>query len=312
MSAMSADVSVVVVTFNSGAYIQRCLTALASSSYEPSAAYVIDNASTDGTPEIVAREFPGVRLVKRPDNDGFGVASNVGIRLSAPSEYVLLLNPDAVLSRGSLAILVHYMDEHADVGIAGCRLLNEDCSLQHSIGKFPTVANQLGRALMLYRLFPWLPALQELEGRRERYSRTHDVEWLLGAVMLVRRRALETVGLFDGRFFLFSEEVDLCLRMERQGWRVCFVADTSVKHVGRGGVGSAEVYVHLLRSKYEFIAKHHGRVAAESARALLLVGLVIRWVITAAYGLLGSPSSRRRRRAFASGIRWAFGPRGAP
>ena len=307
---MAADVTVVVVTYNSGAYIERCLEALRVSSYAPRATLVIDNASSDGTPELVARAFPDVRLVRRAGNDGFGVASNDGIR-AATSEYVLLLNPDAVLSPGSLATLVAYMDEHRDVGIAGCRLVNEDGSLQLSIGHFPTVANQLGRVLLLYRLFPWIPALRELEARREEYSRTHDVEWLFGAVMLVRRRAFEEVGLFDEDFFLFSEEEDWCLRMEQGGWRVAYVADTSVQHIGRGGVGAAEVYVHLLRGKYTFIAKHHGRAAAESARMLLLVGLTIRYAATAGLAVFGSASSRRRCRAFASGIRWALSPKGA-
>jgi N-acetylglucosaminyl-diphospho-decaprenol L-rhamnosyltransferase len=302
---MKADVSVVIATYNARNYIGECLSALRASNVQPAEIHVIDNASNDGTADFVAEQFPEADLVRNRDNVGFGVASNAGIRASRTG-FVLLLNPDAVLAPESLGTLVRYLEKHPEAGIAGCRLRNLDGTLQHSIGRFPTLANQLGRMLFLHRLFPHTPSLQEIELTPGPYERTHDVEWLLGAVMLVRGEAMRQVGLFDERFFLFSEETDWCLRMREAGWHVAYVAETTVTHIGRGGVGAPEVYVHLLRSKYIFVAKHFGLPAALSMRALMLVGLAARYAGALVQSLAHTPLAMRRRRAFASGLRWAL------
>lgn len=299
-------VSVVIVTYNSRRSIEACLNALAASSYPVHETIVVDNASSDLTPDLVRLRFPGATLVRNESNLGFAAGTNVGIRKSS-GDYVLLLNPDAILSRTCLPVLVGHLERERDVGLAGCRLLNDDGTLQFSIGRFPTPANQLGRLLLLGRLFPGSSALRELDFREDRYETTHDVEWLFGAVLMARREAFERVGILDEAYFLFSEEQDWCWRMLHAGWRVSYLASAEAVHLGRGGVGNPDIFVHLLDSRDTFMRKHYGRLAAGATRTLVALGLAARYAGTQVIALVrDSEGSATRARAYASGLRWAF------
>lgn len=306
------SVSVVIVTYNSRRYIQTCLDALADSSLRPIETIVVDNASEDLTPDLVKLRYPRVTLVRNDHNVGFAAGTNIGIRRSS-GRYVLLLNPDAVVSRGCLRALVEHMEREDDIGLAGPRLLNDDRSLQYSIGRFPTPANQVGRLLLLNRLFPRSAALRELDFRDDEYERTHDVEWLFGAVLMAKREAFEPVGILDEAYFLFSEEQDWCWRMRQAGWRVSYLASAEAVHLGRGGVGNPDIFVLLLDSRDTFIRKHHGRGAAAAARALVTVGLAIRYVISMLTDRQDeADGAPRRSKAYASGLRWAVLDRRTP
>jgi len=303
---VTKSVTAVVVTYNSARYIRECLASVRASDTAITHLVVVDNASSDETLRIVERDFPEAEIIRNEGNFGFAVATNAGIR-HRPADFTLLLNPDAILEPATLGSLLEHMAEEPDTAIAGPRLLNDDGTLQFSIGRFPTLFNQVGRLLFLHRLFPRSVALQELDFRVSEYTYSHDAEWLFGAVLLVRSEATDWVGLLDEDYFLFSEEQDWCLRMRSHGWRVTYVAEATATHLGRGGVGAPEVFVHLLRSKHTFIRKNYGDVAALLARMLLFVGLSVRYAGSVILGRLG-PNSRSSSlsHAYALGIRWAL------
>lgn len=214
----------VVVTYDSEPWIRRCLTALAS---VPT--IVVDNASRDRTAEIVAAEYPDVRLLRRQTNGGFAVAVNEGCRLAQPAD-VLLVNPDAVAQPATVEILERYLADHPRVGIVVPRLLNPDGSVQHNARTFPTPWTMLARRTFLGRL----PILRSLAARHVLAGRTPDrarpVQSAIGAVMLVRRAAIEHVGPMDERIFLYGEDWDWCYRMWKDGWEVHIEPASVMQH----------------------------------------------------------------------------------
>src|ERR671923_112826 len=268
------DVSVVVVSYNARDQLERCLTAVAGGAAE---VIVVDNASTDGSAELVRKRFPAVRLIELPENRGFGAGNNEGMR-AASGRYFLLLNSDAWPVGDAVERLVAFADEHPDVAVVGPRLLNPDGSLQRSVRGFPTPWRLATEYFFLRKLAPRTQAFNALYGGGFDHRSARDADWLYGACLLVRREAAGSVGLFDEDFFLFSEETDWCYRFRAAGWRVVFEPAAEFAHVG-GASHGGRMYVENLRGQLRFLAKHRGPEAAERARQLLLAGTRLRAVV---------------------------------
>ena len=257
VQTMSIDVSVVVVTYNSEQFLPGCLGSIAAAvdglDHE---VIIVDNASADATRSLAARLAPEATLLGNPANVGFGVASNQGLR-AGHGKYMLLLNPDAALWPGSVATLVAHMEAHPECGIAGPQLHDADGAAQCSIFNFPTPANQFFESLFLHRLAPSLtPRFGEVVYDRESYGHSHSVGWVSGATMLLRSSALVATGLFDERYFMYSEEKDLCYRMNGRGWTVDYVADAHATH-GHDGHVTPEAFARQLGSKLLYFDKHY-------------------------------------------------------
>ena len=263
-----SDVSVVVVTFNSRAWIERCLGSVRG--YE---AIVVDNGSSDGTPELVREKFPDVRVIEQ-ENLGMGAGNNAGMRV-ASGRYFLLLNSDAWVVGDAVERLARFAEEHSDAAVVGPRLLNPDGSLQRSARGFPTLWRLATEYLFLRKLAPRSRLLNAFYAGGFDHDRISEVDWLFGACLLVRRDAADEVGLFDEDFFMFSEETDWAYRFRDAGWKVYFSPGAEVVHVG-GGSHAGALWVENVRSHLRFFAKHRGLAEAERARRLLLLGARIR------------------------------------
>ncbi|HEX6680462.1 MAG TPA: glycosyltransferase family 2 protein, partial [Gaiellaceae bacterium] len=250
-----ADVSVVVVTFNSAQWIERCLESVRS--YET---IVVDHGSEDETLEIVRRRFPDARVIEE-ENRGMGGGNNTGMRL-ASARYFLLLNSDAWAVGDAVEQLTAFVDQHPEAAVVGPRLLNPDGSLQRSARAFPTLWRLATEYLFLRKLAPRSRLLNGFYEGDFDHDEAREVDWLFGACLLVRRDAADEVGLFDEDFFMFSEETDWCFRFRQAGWSVWFFPGAEFVHVG-GASHGGRLFAENVRGHLRFLAKHRGAREAE-------------------------------------------------
>lgn len=233
------DLSIVIVSWNVRDRLRECLASLAASVRDPAFTYtvcVVDNASSDGSAEMVRAEFPVVQRIANHENRGFAAACNQGARMtmvSAP-EFVLFLNPDMRVTPGCLEGVVSFLRQrrNARVGIAGCRLTDERGETIPHVRRFPRLTDQLAILCKLPHLFPRVLRRYLVEGFDA--ARESRVDSVRGSCFCVRSELLRTVGLFDEGFFLWFEEVDLCTRARQAGWEIAYTPSvTCVDHVGR-------------------------------------------------------------------------------
>ena len=265
-------VSAIVVSFNTRQMTLDCLHTLADELGQCAAdIWLVDNASTDGTVDAVAAAMPHVKIIANSRNAGFGAANNQAMR-QAQGEFILLLNSDAFPQQGAVAALLDYMRAHPDVGVAGPRLLNADKSLQISCFRFPSPGFCWAENLWAPILFPRSRAISDY--RRWAHDRERDVDWVVGACMMIRAEAYRVAGGFDERFFMYAEETDWQRRIRRAGWRVCFTPAGNVVHLGRGSAkaGDGVVDGHFFQSLDRYQLKHHGWAGLVSLRMAMIVG----------------------------------------
>lgn len=279
---MSNDVqiSVLIVSWNSCEYTLRAIAGVfAQRSKHVVEVIVVDNASQDGSADAIAARFPDVRLIRSPVNLGFGRANNLALE-SAQGRDVLLLNSDAFLDPGAIDALAGHLRTESHAACAAARLRYPDERPQPSCFRFPAPLPESLAALGVDR---WLLP-HYADGRYGmaawRRSQPCKVDWAMGACMLIRRSALGEEPLFDSRFFMYSEETDLCLRLQRRGFSTWFVPAATAVHVWGG---SSTIVDHLaLRRFYEsralFLEKHYGRSSAAAFRISLRAGSVLRVV----------------------------------
>ena len=251
-NASQVAVSVIILTWNSEQQIGACLASLDQGfSAFSSEVIVVDNGSRDRTRAIVRETRPDAQLLCNPDNRGVAPARNQGIRL-AQGEYILILDDDTVVQPGALDVLIRYMEDRPKVGLCGPRLTDVDGKLQLSCRRFPTLIDKLARRL---------PSIlgQEIARKAEMADWDHrtirEVDYVIGACQVIRRRALQEVGLLDERIFYGPEDVDMCLRLQQAGWRVVYNPDAVVVHEERRmsrSLGSGLVWKHICGLGYYF------------------------------------------------------------
>ena len=291
------DLSVIIVNWNVRDLLRRCLhSILASLPACQLEIIVVDNGSTDGSPEMVRTEFPQVHLMANPDNRGFTAANNQGLAV-ARGRYVLLLNPDTEVVGDALETLVAFADAHPDVGVVGPQLLNPDGTVQSSRRRFPTLATALLESTWLQ---PYAP--RRLLARYYVLDRpddeVQDVDWVTGAALMARREAVEQVGPLDEGFFMYSEELDWCRRFRAAGWQVVYLPTARVIHYE--GKSSEQVlparHIHFQTSKIRYFRKYHGPAAAEVLRLVLLSNYLWQIGVEGAKWLLGHKRPLRAER----------------
>jgi N-acetylglucosaminyl-diphospho-decaprenol L-rhamnosyltransferase len=297
MSNPDIAVSVVVVSWNTRELLARCLEALAEGevSSPTCEAFVVDNASSDGSAEMVPQRFPAVHLIANRANVGFARANNQALREST-GRYLLLLNPDTEVRPGAVASLVRFMDQHSRVGAAGARLLNPDGTLEPSCHPAPTLSREVWRLFHLDLLWPYA-AYPISEWDLEHPQR---VDVIQGACMMVRREAIDQVGLLDEDFFIYSEEVDLCRRLRQSGWDVYWVPQATVMH--HGGQSTRQVassmFLRLHQAKVHYFRKHQGWLGAQAYKLILFAAAGARLLVSP-LAWLENPSNRQRHRTLA-------------
>lgn len=254
-------ISVVVVSYNSRKLLRSCLASIEAE--QPAQVIVVDNASSDGSGEMVAQDLPWVKLIQSKRNNGYGGAANLAIA-SCSSKYVLLLNCDTLLQPGSLKALRIYLDQHPRVAIAGPSLVNPDGTRQTSCFPFPTPQQLLLRETSLYKIWP-----DGLSSNSLRIAQA--VPWVLGAALAIRRQAFESVGGFDPTFFMYYEEVDLCYRLSKSGWQAHFTPAAIVTHVGGASTKQQQtaMAIQLYKSLCHFYQQHYSRMQRFQLKVVL-------------------------------------------
>lgn len=306
------DVSVVTVSYRC---CDELLGLLASLEAHPCGCVVevlvADNASGDDTERVVRERYPEVGLTQMGYNAGFARGNDAAIARSR-GRYLFLLNPDARVTEGCIDALVTFMDDHPDVAAAGPKLLNRDLTLQYSIRNLPTVRGSLLEAAFLHHAFPRLLARYgEMVLDETAYRSSHPVGWVSGAAMFVRRAALDRVGLLDGSFFLFSEEIDWFKRMHDRGLPVWFVPDAVVIHRDDKRVLAPGLAAIDVDSRRRYWRKHASRTRAFAAMAVLGLNMAVRYVLWSLVAIRSEQDARPRRAALRAGLR-ALTPGGRP
>jgi GT2 family glycosyltransferase len=246
--------SIIIVTYNSRRDIDVALRALTQPA--PLVSHdilVIDNGSTDGTPAAVRAAWPGVRMIDAGGNLGFARANNRGIRESS-GELVLLLNPDTKVFPNAIDRLVAILDERNDAAVVGPRIVDGDGRAELSFGRMIAPLAELRQKLLVVGNDRRMPVIATAVERMTKRSR--EVDWVSGACLLIRRTDLEAAGLLDERFFMYTEDVDLCAAVRARGRKVLFTADAQIEHL-RGRSANPATRSAYRRSHLAFYEKHH-------------------------------------------------------
>jgi GT2 family glycosyltransferase len=227
------DVSIVIVNYGTRGMVKQGLKSLRAArialNYE---IFVVDNGSGDGLPSLVREDFPEVRLIALEKNVGFAAGNNLAIR-QAKGRYVFILNPDAMVNPGSIETLAAYMDAHPEIGVLGPKLVRPDGTRQESAHRSPTPWIPVYRRTPLGRLPRGRAAIDRYAMRDETWDAPKEVDWMEGAALFVRRAALDAVGLFDERFFVYFEDADWCRRFWIEGWKVVYLPSAEIIHYHR-------------------------------------------------------------------------------
>ncbi len=263
------DLSIIIVNWNTKEDLIQCVESIFKTGEKLHLEVIIvDNGSWDGSGSEVKKVFPIIHLIENDHNLGFSKASNQGLRKSS-GRYALLLNPDTQVKERAIERLISFMDAHADAGIGGAQLLNSDGSYQNSIANFPSLVTELLNKSLLRWLFP-----KAFPGKERGYSEPIEVDSVIGACMIIRRQAIEQVGLLDEGYFLFLEETDWCYRMRKEGWKVYHVPQAEIYHFqGKSAEKDKKrAKVEYYCSRYHFFKKNRGTFQC----FFLLIGLLVK------------------------------------
>lgn len=304
------ELSIIIVTWNCKDFVANCLTSIRSHVRERSEIIVVDNASTDGTVEMLTARFPEVRVLKAGANLGFARANNIGLRVSR-GRYVALMNPDVTLFDGSLQRALAVLSAHSEIGILGPRMLAADGTVRRSGMRFPNLWNCLCDALLLHRVFGrWASFGGQLMADCS-WDRSREVDVLNGWFWVVKREAVDQVGLLDEQFFMYGEDLDWCRRFRDAGWAVRFEPSCSAIHYGGASSGNSPLrfFLEMQRANLQYWRKHHGRSARLLHRLVLAIHHSARAGAYAAFWVThrrDKEAAFKVRRSLAS-LRYVFG-----
>ena len=300
------DVSVIIINWNTKRLLQDCLTSVYERAgdvdYE---IIVVDNASTDGSSEMVKDDFRQVILIENTENRGFAAANNQGMAV-AKGRYVLLLNSDTVVLDNAIANTVRFADENPQAAVTGCRVLNPDRTVQPTCFMFPSLLNMLLSSTYLYKLFP----KSKFFGR-ERMTWWYrndikEVDVVTGCFMLIRQKAIQQVGTMDEEFFMYGEETDWSYRFRQAGWKVMFTPVCEIIHLG--GQSSrqkrSKMILQLRGSILLFMKKHNSFLTYAFACLLVALFFFLRvpyWLIRAVFSRQNKIDDILIARAYLSG-----------
>lgn len=283
---MKIDISFIIVNYKTKELVAQAVKSIQK--FATGFAYemiVVDNNSGDGSAEFLKKKFPKIQIIESKENIGFGPGNNLGIK-AAIGEYIFFFNSDAYLTDTSLLQLLKSARKTDNLGAIAPLILNQDKTIQQSGGYFPT----------LLKIFWWMSFIDDLPGgtllkpyhidHDSFYRKEHQVDWLTGAALMVSKKVLDKVGLFDNKIFMYGEDVDLCYRIKSAGYKVVMSPVAKIVHIGQGSSGKAPV--NAILGEYKTIlyvyGKHMSKNSLQMARILLKIGALLRIVI---FGLLG-------------------------
>lgn len=281
---MSLDLAIVIVSYNVEELLRRCLISVFASQGDLTfSVAVVDNTSSDGTVEMVRREFPQVALIANTENVGYPAANNQGLRLlgiesESPPRYSLLLNPDTELPPDCLQTFIDYMDAHPEVGVVGPKLVLPSGELDMACRRsFPSPMVSIYRMLGLSRLFPHSRTFGRYNMTFLDEDELAEVDSVVGAFMWVRSTAAQTVGLLDETFWMYGEDLDWAKRMKDAGWQVIYNPSVTVLHVKRASSRqNPRAQLEFYRAMPIFYYKHYYRDTPKPLHWLIILGLALR------------------------------------
>ncbi len=269
------DVSIIIVNWNTKKLLLDCICSIYETvknlSFE---IRLIDNASGDGSVEAVKQNYPGVKIIQNKKNLGFAAANNIALERMC-GRYALLLNTDTILTNGAVKNLFDFMEKNQNAGMACGQLLNQDGSKQNSIANFPGILSLLCNESLLQILFPG-----KFPGKRREYKKPVKVDSCIGACLMVRKKAMDEVGLLDKRYFFFFEETDWAYRMKQSGWKIYLVPSAGIFHIQGQTVGhNAGSRIMFYRSRYIYFKKWRPR-SYPFVRRIIFVRLLINTILS--------------------------------
>ncbi len=288
------EISIIIVSWNVRERLRACLASLPSAGSVET--IVVDAGSADGTPAMVRAEFPAVQLISSADNLGYGRGNNLGLA-AAHGRLCFILNPDTELEGEPLSRMLAYLDAHPQVGVLGPRLLLGDRSVQSSRRRFPSLVTALFESTWLEPLAP-RSLLAHYYADDLPTDQPVEVDWLVGAALLVRRVVWEQVGGLDESFFMYSEELDWQRRIRGAGWKIVYFPDALVRHFeAQSSVQvPAATHIRFNSSKVRYFRKYHGALAGESLRWYLLGHFAVQLALEWCKGVLGHQRELRQAR----------------
>ena len=273
-SGMSVvDMSIVLVCWNNKAYLDPCLKSLYEGGLKSSFdVIVVDNGSTDGSQQMLAEKYPQVKLIQNAGNVGLGKASNQGIE-ATNGRHVLLLNNDTLVNGPALDVLVEYLDAHPEAGATAGKLLNPDGSFQSGFAPFSTLLEEF---LIVTHIGELLWTGYPSHGDSNEIKQTG---WMSSACLLVRRAALDQIGLLDESYFIYGDEADLQYRLNKAGWKVVFLPNSSIIHFGGRSMDRWKRRKMVYRGKMMFYKKNYGFVSTFLLRLLFFVMSLLKLLV---------------------------------
>jgi GT2 family glycosyltransferase len=296
MTAGKPLVSAIVVNYNTRNLLVDCLRAFYACSDVPAEAVVVDNASTDGSVETVAREFPEAKLIRQHANVGFGRANNAGLQV-AEGRFLLLMNPDVTVMPGCVGRLADFLLVRPDAGAVGPRLQRPDGLLDDTARRgFPSPAATFFHFTGLARVFPRNEKLNRYRMGHLPATETHEIDAGTAACLMVRRAAIDRVGFFDPDYFMFGEDLDLCFRLKSGGWKVFYLPTARAVHLKSftSRQETSRMLMEFHRAMWTFHHKHYAADLPAFANGLVWAGIWSRWAVKAGMAAVsqnGTPPS---------------------
>ena len=290
------DISIIIVSWNVRELLANCLRSVFAQTELALQVIVVDSASSDGSPELVAEQFPQVELLACQENVGFPRGNNLGLE-RANGRFILLLNPDTIVHGDALARMVSYLQQYPAVGVLGPQLLNDDGSVQSSRRRFPTLGTAVFESTWLQPFAPQA-VLDHYYARDVGDGETAVVEWVMGACLMTRQEVVAQVGGLDEAYFMYSEELDYCRRIHEAGWQVVYYPEAQVTHLSGKSSEQAvtQRHINFNRAKLRYFRKYHGRLAATVLRVFLLVSYGWQLTLEAIKGAVGHKRPLRWQR----------------
>ena len=309
-----SQISVIVVSWNARSYLRDCLTSIRETGGSlVREIIVVDNASTDGSPDMVEAEFPGVKLIRAAENLGFARANNLGIK-HAGGSFLALINSDVIVHPGCFEQLTRILESQRELGLVGPRITGGDGRLQLTCRRLPSFWNLTCRALALDRVLSRWPLFSGFEMRHWDYAHQAEVEVLSGCFWLARKSAVEQVGGLDERFFFYAEDVDWCKRLHDKGWKIMFVPGATATHFGGGSSSNAPLRysIEMQRANLAYWQKHHGSLGSCIYRLLSIIHHGLRLVtrIVAEMGRSPARQENGKLKEHAVCVRWLLTGKG--
>jgi len=285
------DITIVIVNWNTRDLLRDCLESIYKTVRDITfEIIVVDNASRDDSVAMLGKEFPDVRIIENSENRGFAAANNQAFAVMK-GLYALLLNTDTVLTENAVHELFAFMKNHDEAAMAGGQLLNRDESRQNSIANFPAILNLLANTSLLEYLFP-----EKYPSKRYEHKNPIEVESVIGACTLIRKKAMDEVGMFDERYFFFFEETDWAFQMRAAGWKIYHVPSASIYHLqGQSIGGDVRSRIEFYRSRYKFFNKWKGHSYNAVVSLVVFIRLIVNWLLTSVGGILTAGMNRAIR-----------------